>query len=208
MHAPEVLFFFGVGSRYSYLAATQLADIAAQTGARFSWRAVHSPELIARTGADPFAPETRRGQYEAGYRTRDAMRWAAYYAVPYSEPDWPSTDWRRLALACVAAEMQGGGERFAMRLLGACFGAGAPPGTDEELSALATAVGFAGDAFISLLRGPRVQERHEQHLQEALRAGAFGVPTFVASDGALFFGQDRLPLLRHHLAAKPYPQPV
>lgn len=37
------------------------------------------------------------------------------------------------------------------------------------------------------------------NLAAALAAGAFGVPTFVAPDGAVFWGKDRLPLLIHHL---------
>jgi 2-hydroxychromene-2-carboxylate isomerase len=59
-----VQFFFSIGSRYSYLVATQLPGLAEETGARFLWRAVSSPELIRRAGADPFAPEARRGQYK------------------------------------------------------------------------------------------------------------------------------------------------
>ena len=49
-----VTFYFGPGSRYSYLASTQLPRISEETGARFIWRAVYSPELIARAGSDPF----------------------------------------------------------------------------------------------------------------------------------------------------------
>ena len=53
----EVEFFFGLGSRYSYLAATQLEPIAAATGARFRWRPVFSADLIARTGGVPRSPQ-------------------------------------------------------------------------------------------------------------------------------------------------------
>ena len=44
--------------------------------------------------------------------------------------------------------------------------------------------------------GRRVLERN---LDATLAAGAFGVPSFVVEDGELFWGQDRLPLLVHHL---------
>jgi 2-hydroxychromene-2-carboxylate isomerase len=77
-----VQFFFGIGSRCSYLAATQLQRLAAETGAHFIWRAVYSPDLIAKAGPDPFAAAVRRGQYSPTYRTQDATRWARYYGVP------------------------------------------------------------------------------------------------------------------------------
>jgi 2-hydroxychromene-2-carboxylate isomerase len=41
----QVDFWFGPGSRYSYLAATQLDAIALETGAIFRWRAVMSGDL-------------------------------------------------------------------------------------------------------------------------------------------------------------------
>jgi 2-hydroxychromene-2-carboxylate isomerase len=197
----SVQFYFGIGSRYSYLAATQLDRLRAETGATFAWRALYSPDLIARSGTDPFAEATRRGQYRADYRSRDARRWSALYRVPYVEPDWSAVDWRRLALACVAAEGRGCGEAYARRAFSACFGGGAPPprGTDD-LIALGTGLGLDAD-FGATIDSAETARRHEQNLADALAAGAFGVPSFVTVDGGLFFGQDRLPLLRHHLMA-------
>ncbi len=40
------------------------------------------------------------------------------------------------------------------------------------------------------------------NLADALAAGAFGAPSFVTADGELFWGQDRLPILRDHLLAR------
>ncbi len=36
--------YFGLGSRYSYLASTQLDRIAAETGTAFNWIPIASPE--------------------------------------------------------------------------------------------------------------------------------------------------------------------
>jgi 2-hydroxychromene-2-carboxylate isomerase len=69
-----VTFYFGPGSRYSYLASTQLPRISEETGARFIWRAVYSPELIASAGSDPFQAANRRGQYRPPLKTsRDGL---------------------------------------------------------------------------------------------------------------------------------------
>jgi 2-hydroxychromene-2-carboxylate isomerase len=195
-----VQFFFGSGSRYSYLAASQLPKLAEETGAHFRWRAVYSPELIRRAGADPFAPNARRGQYQDQYRTQDAMRWAAYYGIPYSEPDWHAVDWRQLALACVAADLRNRGDVFARCLFEACFAGGTPPkGGEAELAAIAERAGLPGADLIKMLHDPIVNDRHDRNIRDALDLVVFGVPTFVTQDGELFFGQDRIPLLRRHL---------
>jgi 2-hydroxychromene-2-carboxylate isomerase len=194
-----VRFFFGIGSRYSYLAATQVPRLAVETGARFEWRAVHSPELIASSGPDPFRAESRRGQYNGSYRTLDATRWARFYGVAYNEPPWAEIDWRLMALGAVAADTMGAGEGFASSLLRACFAEGRAPRNPETLAKLAEAVGLPAQEFSDAVASPSTAERHRENLQSALAAGAFGVPSFVLDDGQLFWGQDRLPLLRREL---------
>jgi 2-hydroxychromene-2-carboxylate isomerase len=136
----SVQFFFGLGSRYSYLAATQIPKLAAETGVRFHWRPLHSRELIARAGPDPFRAEVERGQYAPAYRTRDAVRWAKHYGVAYVEPVWEGVDWKVLALACIAADRLGAGEVFATALFARCFGQGLPPRDEKDLLAVAASV--------------------------------------------------------------------
>jgi 2-hydroxychromene-2-carboxylate isomerase len=196
-----VRFFFGIGSRYSYLAATQVPRLAGETGARFDWRAIHSPELIAGAGPDPFRAENRRGQYDAAYRTRDAMRWARYYGVGYHEPPWAEIDWKLMALGAVAADSLGAGEAFATRLFRACFAEAKAPRDIAALVELAQSVGLPAQAFRDALASPATAARHRENLEAARAAGAFGVPSFVLDDGQLFWGQDRLPLLRQELLA-------
>jgi 2-hydroxychromene-2-carboxylate isomerase len=202
-----VRFFFGIGSRYSYLAATQVPRLAEETGARFDWRALHSPELIAGAGPDPFRAENRRGQYDGAYRTQDATRWARYYGVAYGEPPWAEIDWKAMALAAVAADGMGAGEAFATRLFKACFAEARAPRDTPALVGLAQSVGLSAPAFSDALGSPATAERHRENLAAARAAGAFGVPSFVLDDGQLFWGQDRLPLLRQALLSSPVPGP-
>jgi 2-hydroxychromene-2-carboxylate isomerase len=199
----SVDFFFGTGSRYSYLAAARVPSVEAETGATFRWRAVYSPDLIRRSGGrDPFAADPPRGQYDPAYRSRDAARWARLLGAPYREPDFAATDWRRIALWAAAADLLGGGAAFGAAVLRAAFGLGAPPLSDAELAAVADGVGLPPDRAGDLVASGAAAEAHERNLADALAAGAFGVPTFVAEDGEVFWGQDRVPLLVHHLLGR------
>ena len=82
----EVDFYYGLASRYSYLASCRLAGIERRTGARFRWRPLQSALLIARDGRDPFAGEAPSGQYDWTWRRRDAEAWAAWIGVPFRDP--------------------------------------------------------------------------------------------------------------------------
>ncbi|MEO8112796.1 MAG: DsbA family protein [Phenylobacterium sp.] len=187
-------FFFGPGSRYSYLAASQLGRIAGETGAEFRWRAVLSSDLTARTGGVPRSPQ------DPAWRSTDVERWACHYRVPFRDVT-ASVDWRRLALACAAAEVMGSAEAFARALYARTYGEGRPPDDDRALAEVAAGAGLSAPEFLMALESPASSETYSRNLEAALAARAFGVPSFLTADGALFWGQDRLPLLVDHLKA-------
>jgi 2-hydroxychromene-2-carboxylate isomerase len=63
-------------------------------------------------------------------------------------------------------------------------------------------VGLSVSRLSGLIEDGSAQEQHEENLRAVLSAGGFGVPTFVVDDGEVFWGQDRVPLLIHHLLYK------
>ena len=197
---PPVEFFYGIGSRYSYLASTQLERLAAETGCHLRWRPLFSGDLFAARGRDPFAGPPVSGQYDWGYRRRDAGRWAAYYGVRYREPEDVAYDPRRLALAATAAARLGAVEPFSRRLFQAMFVDGLSPLDDEACARLAQEeVGLDREAFLRALGDPETAAQLASTVAQAAASGVFGVPSFVLGD-QVYFGNDRLVLLRHALS--------
>ena len=120
--------------------------------------------------------------------------------MPFCEPVESDIDWLRITHACVASDLLGAGEEYARRIFEECFTFGRPPQSDDEFSRLASTVGIADDKLIESLNGAETLHRYDVNVREAVNYGAFGVPTFVTEDGQLFFGQDRLVLLKTHLS--------
>lgn len=191
----RVDFYFGPGSRYAYLASTQLDAVAARTGARFRWRPLFSADLMRAAGLPTLGERPQTGQYDKRYRETDVRRWAAFYGVPYcGDPDVSFEQWRGMALALCAVE-DAHIPAFARAIYAACFERGAPPVTQAALAALAASCGAGALSFA------QAGARSQAILADALASGVFGVPTFIAG-GDLFFGNDRLPILEHHLKTK------
>ncbi|RQW37599.1 2-hydroxychromene-2-carboxylate isomerase [Novosphingobium sp. LASN5T] len=194
-------FYFGVGSRYSYLASTQLAALEAETGVKFNWLAVDSAQLIAAAhgGRSPFAGTNGSGQYDWGYRQKDAEAWAAFYGVPFREPHGRlALDPNLLSLACTAARGLGVAEAYAHALLRAVFADDLPAVDRAVCIACASRVGLDRDAFATALDDENTWKERERVTAKAIEQGAFGVPTFVVNQ-RLFWGNDRIVLLRHAL---------
>ncbi len=67
----------------------------------------------------------------------------------------------------------------------------------DQMQALIAELGGSADAFAAYADGPGRQE-HDRILNEAEELGVFGVPTMVL-DGELFWGGDRIDMLRQRL---------
>lgn len=100
-------YYFSPGSRYSYLSLTQLPRIERSTGVEFDWRPVNGKRIRSLRGRDPFDGSELSGQYNWGYRERDAKAWARYYEVPFVEPADVEFDVEMLARGVLAAQLQG-----------------------------------------------------------------------------------------------------
>ena len=198
-NSEKVRFYFSVGSRYSYLASTQLGALERETGFEVEWHPLYSVDLYRLRGANPFEGGPVSGQYDWDWRRWDAERWAEYYGVPFRETRGNvDFDPRLVARACTAAKALGAAREYGHALFDAVFAGDLTRIGEEECVRTAEGCGITGDRFFSALRSPETEARLETTAREAHQAGAFGVPTFVVGD-EVFFGNDRLPLLRHHL---------
>jgi len=197
----DIQFFLGVGSRYSYLAAAQIDDIERKCGVRVIWRPVYTPDLISAAGENPFFAAKPRGQYLPEYRRTDAKRWAAYLDIPYIEPDITGVDMRAVSLWSVAAGIAGHAASFAKAALDSLYGRGHPLVSEEALVEFCGDIGISASELQAIVRSGQAERVHGETIRSALKAGCFGAPSFVTEDGSVFWGQDRIPLLIHHLTA-------
>lgn len=193
----RVEFVLGLGSRYSYLASTQLAGITERTGCRFDWIPISSVALMAARGSTAFQGAPVSGQYEAAYRRLDAEDWARYYGVPFVEPHRPPDDHALMAVATRAAGEQGALERYARALFEAYFVRHASI-SPAFLVELAGALRLDLRAFERALGGPGLRAQAEDDAVRYAQRGAFGVPSFFVGD-RMFWGNDRLVILEDWL---------
>ena len=198
MAGPAVEFYYSVGSRYSYLASTQIASLERDSGARVEWIPVSSVSLMAASGYRPFDGSQPSGQYDFKFRRADAEAWADYYGVPYREPADPLGLPNECALAACVALRMGAVMPFSHAFFRAHFVDGAIIRTTDDIVAVAQTAGLDAVRFRQALADKEAGALHAAHIARAQRAGAFGVPIFVVGD-RMFWGNDRLALVRHAL---------
>ena len=99
----------------------------------------------------------------------------------------------------IAAQEAGGGDMAGLvhSFVRACWAEDRDVADDAVIRACLEAAGFEPElADKAMLSGAETLERN---IDEALRRGVFGAPSYVV-DGEVFWGQDRLAHLDAHLA--------
>ena len=195
MAMKRIQFYFDFLSPYSYLAFTQINQVAARTGATVDFIPISVLALMKRVGNQP---TTVMCDAKLAYAFQDLARWATDYGVPLNpNPNLSSIDVMPLLLGAQAAKHRGQMEPY----MAAVFrGYWVDASAFEDQQVLLSMLVEAGipEAATLLAESQGLPSELEQNLTEAVEAGVFGVPSFVA-DGQLFFGNDRLHFLEREI---------
>ena len=95
---------------------------------------------------------------------------------------------------------QGAISTYATAAFEAYFGENLDVAKPEVLVQIAERAGLDTSGFLDDLERPEIKARVRATTDELARRGGFGSPTFFVNDADMYFGNDRLPLLRAALA--------
>lgn len=191
-------FYFDVGSPTAYLAWTQLPGIARETGAELVYRPILLGAVFRATGnASPMTTPAK-----ATYMLRDLTRYARHYDVPLAfNPHFPVNT--LLPMRVATAMQQHHPDRFPATLEALFTGMWVDALNLSDPDILRTrliAHDIDADKALRLAGEEHIKHALKDATETAVQRGVFGAPTLFAGD-EMFWGQDRLDMLRTHLLA-------
>lgn len=193
--SKQVEFFFDVGSPASYLAWTQMPDLAKRHGAELVYRPMLLGGVFLAIGNR--APGTVEAK--GSYMREDLGRYAKRYGVPFRQnPHFPMNTLQLMRGATALL----GTERFD-DYLAAVFKAMWVDELNMADPAVMTSVlqeaGFDAEELTGRISDPQVKAELKSTTEEAVARGVFGAPTFFVGD-EMHFGQDRMEWVEEALA--------
>lgn len=190
----NIEFFWDAASPFTYLASTQIEALAADCGVTVRWRSFLLGAVFKATGNQAPANVPAKGKY----LFQDLQYWARFYQVPLVFPDSFPANSLAAARAGLVAEDHGCGAQFAKTVMHAHWAEGHDIGLPEVLATVIAESGLEPNAVAAATQEPTIKEQLKANTAEAIERGAFGAPSVFVGD-ALFFGNDRLELLRAYL---------
>jgi 2-hydroxychromene-2-carboxylate isomerase len=184
-------FWFDFASTYSYPAALRIRSLAGQAGVIIRFRPFLLGPIFKAQGwqTSPF------NLYEAKGRNmwRDLERICADLSLPFWRPEpFPQNSLlgARVALIGLADTW---GEDFCEALYRAQFGERRRR-IDDPVTIADVLAGLEIDSapVLATAQSHKIKSQLRAQTEEAERLGVFGAPSFITTDGELFWGNDRL----------------
>jgi 2-hydroxychromene-2-carboxylate isomerase len=187
---PTLDFWFEFASTYSYPAAMRIGALAKSAEVTVRWRPFLLGPIFKALGWDssPFNLYEAKGRY----MWRDLERLCETQQLPFTKPAPFPQNSLLAARAALVALAQDWGEDFCRAVYAAEFAEGHNIGEPPVIAGILKNLGEDAGAILAQAQSDGIKARLRAQTEEAIRLGLFGAPSFVTSDGELFWGNDRL----------------
>ena len=191
MTKPKLSFWFDFASTYSYLSAMRIEKLASDADIDIIWQPFLLGPIFKAQGYEtsPFNLFEVKGKN----MWRDLERLAQYYDLPaFTKPDpFPQNGLRAARIAAFYA-----GEDWVPQFIKSIFSAQFTKAaliSDELIVTSLVNLGQDGETLLHQAKSDLLmKDKLRQVTEEAREKGLFGAPSFVTTDGELFWGNDRL----------------
>jgi 2-hydroxychromene-2-carboxylate isomerase len=196
-------FFFDCSSPWTYLAFHNIQPLAAEFGAPITWRPILVGGIFNSVNPSVYEARAHPVPAKARYSGKDLQDWARLAGLKIKMPPsvFPvnSVKAMRICQTLSPAEMV----RFATAVFEAYWGGDRDISQDAVLRDVCSGAGLDADALFAAAGADAVKAQLRANTDEVMARGGFGSPTIFVGKDDMFFGNDRLPLVRAALERGP-----
>ena len=199
--ARRVEFFFDCSSPWTYLAFHAIQPLAAELGAEIAWKPILVGGVFNAVNQTVYESRGKPNPLKASYMLKDLADWAKLYGLKIV---FPPTVFPVNSVKCMRGAFVALDEDKLVPYATAAFEAYWSDDRDisreDALADIATKAGLERQRFFSAIETEACKARLRANTDELIKRGGFGSPTMYVG-ASMFFGNDRLPLVRAALEA-------
>jgi 2-hydroxychromene-2-carboxylate isomerase len=191
-------FFFDCSSPWTYLAFHNIQPLAREFGAEISWRPILVGGIFNSVNPSVYASRDTPVPLKARYMKKDLADWArsAGLAIKMPPTVFPVNSVKAMR-GCIylGQEML----PFARAVFEAYWGDDEDISKDEVLTDICEGIGIDPTQFFAAINSQAIKAQLKANTDEVMARGGFGSPTIFLDKTDMYFGNDRLPLIREAL---------
>lgn len=190
-------FFFDCSSPWTYLAYHNIQPVARELNAPITWRPILVGGIF--NSINPSVYESRKTPVpaKARYMKKDLQDWARVAGLAIKMPPtvFPVNSVKAMR-GCIWLDKPEAMLPFATAVFEAYWGDDKDISQDSVLTEICEKVGIDPQAFFAGIAEPAVKEQLKANTDEVMARGGYGSPTIYVNKTDMYFGNDRLPLVR------------
>lgn len=193
--------FFDCSSPWTWLGFRNLRRLAAELAVPVQWKPVLVGGIFNTVNPSVYESRQRGVPAKQAYLKKDLQDWARHEGVALRFPPtiFPINSVKAMRACCWLLQQEGGTrhmEAFAEAVFQAYWTHDRDISQDTVLADIASAQGIDAAALLAAMATPEVKALLKRNTDEVVARGGFGSPTFFVGGDDMYFGNDRLPLLR------------
>jgi 2-hydroxychromene-2-carboxylate isomerase len=190
-------FFFDCSSPWTYLAFHNIQPLAAEFGAAITWRPILVGGIFNTVNPSVYEGRANPVPVKARYSGKDLQDWARVAGLKIKMPPsvFPVNSVKAMRM-CLVLEPQGKLVPFATAVFEAYWSRDADISQDSVLREVCAGLGLDADALLAAQAADEVKAQLRANTDEVMARGGFGSPTIFVGGTDMYFGNDRLPLVR------------
>jgi 2-hydroxychromene-2-carboxylate isomerase len=196
-------FFFDCSSPWTYLAFHNLQPLARDLGVEVRWRPVLVGGIFNAVNPSVYEFRERGAPAKQAYLKKDLADWARSTGLRIRFPPsvFPVNSVKAMR-GCILLEPEGKLVPFAEEVFRAYWSDDRDISQDEVLASLCGRVGVEPQWFLAGIARPEIKAQLKSNTDEVIARGGFGSPTIFVGGDDMYFGNDRLPLVREAVKRK------
>jgi 2-hydroxychromene-2-carboxylate isomerase len=188
-------FFFDCSSPWTYLAFHNIQPLAKELGEEISWRPILVGGIFNTVNPSVYASREAPVPLKARYQKKDLADWArsAGLAIKMPPTVFPVNSVKAMRGCIWLGEDM---VPFARAVFEAYWGDDKDISKDEVLAGICQRLGIEQQKFFAGITEQAIKDQLKTNTDEVIARGGFGSPTIFVDRIDMYFGNDRLPLIR------------
>ena len=191
-------FFFDCSSPWTYLAFHNIQPLAKELGAEITWRPILVGGIFNTVNPSVYAQREKPVPLKARYMKKDLADWArsAGLAIKMPPTVFPVNSVKAMR-GCIWLGQ--GMVPFATSVFETYWGEDKDISQDAVLAGICSKLGIDQQKFFAGIAEQGIKDQLKANTEEVVARGGFGSPTIFVNRTDMYFGNDRLPLIREAL---------
>jgi 2-hydroxychromene-2-carboxylate isomerase len=190
-------FFFDCSSPWTYLAFDNIQPLAREFGEEILWRPILVGGIFNTINPTVYQSREKPVAAKAHYYRKDLADWArlAGLEIKIRPTVFPVNSVKAMR-GCILLEPEGKLLAFARAVFEAYWRDDADISKDEVLAAICNGLAIDARRFMTGIADPAIKDKLRANTDEVIKRGGFGSPTIYLDRDDMYFGNDRLCLVR------------